>query len=69
MVEAVRPPTSTRARPCIICPLSPIPIAIGTMEMTVVRVVIRIGRSLVAPASMRARWSGIAIRYWFTVST
>lgn len=69
MVEAVRPPTLTRASPCISSPLLPYPIAIGIMDTMVVRVVMRIGRSLVAPASIIAVRLSIVERYWLTVST
>ena len=39
------------------------------MDTTVVRVVIRIGLRRVAPASTRAVFKSISLRYWFTVST
>ena len=69
MVDAVRPPILTRARPCVVEPLSPRARAMGTMDTTVVRVVIRIGLRRVAPASTRAVFKSISLRYWFTVST
>ena len=54
MVEAVRPPIFTRARPWVVSPESPSASAIGSMDSTVVRVVIRMGRRRVAPASIIA---------------
>ena len=69
MVDAVKPPTFTSARPCMISPLSPSARHIGIMATIVVRVVIRIGRSLVAPASISAVCISISRLYWFTVST
>ena len=50
-------------------PLLPMARAMGIMERIVVRLVIRIGRSLVAPASIKAVFKSMVSRYWFTVST
>ena len=59
----------TTASPWVVEPLLPMARAIGIMDRMVVRLVIRMGRSLVAPASMRAVLRSMVILYWFTVST
>ena len=68
-MEATRPPIITRAMPCIISLFLPIPSPMGSMERMVVRVVIRIGRRRMAPASISASSSGISCLSWLTVST
>ena len=63
------PPMLTMARPWVVEPLSPMARAMGIMERMVVRLVIIMGLKRVAPASMRAVFKSMVMRYWFTVST
>ena len=60
---------STMARPWVVEPLLPPPMAMGIMERIVVRLVIRMGRRRVAPASMSAVLNSMVPRYWLAVST
>ena len=50
-------------------PELPMAMAMGIMDMMVVRVVMRIGLIRVAPASIRAVSISMVDRYWFAVST
>lgn len=68
-VDATRPPMMIMAIPDIISVPLPSPMAMGIMEITVVRVVMRIGRSLVWPLRTSASSMGIRIRSSLTPST
>ena len=63
-IPADRPPIFTTARPWVVEPLLPRASAMGIMDRMVVRLVMRMGRSLVAPASIRAVFMSMVIRYW-----